>query len=174
MVFAVHKYADKQMVYCKSHYPFSGNFWLRRKLIEEGRRFDSTIEWHPKNRICATETAFFKSLTEAGYEIVYCPEVIIGHKITDEQLTVKNLFKRAYSCGRGIAHIRTFCGNEILTKNPTLWYLIRYAAISKSCLKFANAILPLAFDKPEAAMYAMQWLGFNMELINMAKNKPML
>jgi len=131
--------------------------------------FDTKVEWHPKNRIMATETVFFRDLVEDGYRIVYCPEAIVGHKINTEQLTVKSILKRSYSCGRGLAHIRSFCRAEMLKNSPLLWYAMRYGAITKLGIKFTGTLLPLALERPQEAMYVMQWLGYNMELLNLAK-----
>lgn len=167
--YAAHDYKKIQALYEKEHYPSSGNFWVRRKLLAEGVRFDNSIEWHPKNRIMATETTFFRNLVEQGYRIVHCPEAVVGHKITTEQLSVSNLLKRSYSWGRGIAHIRPFYRPEMLNKNPLLWHTIRYAAITKLGFKLTASMVPLVFDKPQAAMYAMQWLGYNKELLNLAE-----
>ncbi len=165
--FAVQDYSQHECVYEKKDYPFSPNFWVRRKVLEN-KLFNEKIEWHPKNRIMATETTFFKDLVEDGYRIVYCPKAVVGHKINPDQLTIKSILKRSYSCGRGLAYIRTFCKSEMLNDSPLLWYAIRYAAITRLGIKLTGAILPLAFEKPQSAIYAMQWLGYNIELLNLA------
>ncbi|OHB49248.1 MAG: hypothetical protein A2Y10_03215 [Planctomycetes bacterium GWF2_41_51] len=167
--FAVHNYKEHQCIYEINEYPFSPNFWVRRSIFKDVKMFDNKIEWHPKNRIMATETVFFRDVVAKGHRIVYCPEAVVGHKINAEQLTVKNILKRSYSCGRGIAHIRSFCKSEMLNKTPLLWYAIRYAAISKLSLQLTGSLLPLAFDKPKQAINALQWLGYNMELLNLAE-----
>lgn len=169
--FAVHNYKNEQCVYEKNDYPFSPNFWVRRKVFDNKKMFDEKVEWHPKNRIMATETVFFRDLINDGYRIVYCPQAIVGHKINADQLTIKSILKRSYSCGRGLAHIRSFCGAETFIKKPLLWYTMRYAAITKLSLQLTGAMLPLAFEKPKTAMYAMQWLGYNMELLNLAEQR---
>jgi glycosyltransferase involved in cell wall biosynthesis len=167
--FAVHNYKDKQCVYEKQDYPFSPNFWVRRKIFSNKKMFDNKIEWHPKNQIMATETMFFKELVEDGYRIVYCPEAVVGHKIRPEQLTVKSILKRSYSCGRGTAYLRSFCRSDLLQKNPLLWYTMRYGAIAKLGMKLGMGILPAVFEKPQTAMYAMEWLGYNIELLRLAE-----
>ncbi|OQA02586.1 MAG: hypothetical protein BWY69_00991 [Planctomycetes bacterium ADurb.Bin401] len=166
----MHNYRAHQCVYEVNDYPFSPNFWIRRSIFKDFQKFDNRIEWHPKNRIMATETVFFRDLVAKGYRIVYCPEAVVGHKINPEQLTLMNILKRSYSCGRGLAHIRTFCKSDMLKKTPLLWYTMRYAAISKVGLKLTGSILPLAFDDPRKSIEAFQWLGYNMELLNLAKN----
>lgn len=168
--FAVHDYKEHQCVYEINDYPFSPNFWVRRSIFKDFQKFDNKIEWHPKNRIMATETVFFRDLVAKGHRIVYCPEAVVGHKINPEQLTLMNILKRSYSCGRGLAHIRSFCRSDMLKKTPLLWYAMRYAAISKIGLKLTGSFLPLAFDNPRQSIEAFQWLGYNMELLNLAQN----
>jgi glycosyltransferase involved in cell wall biosynthesis len=167
--FAVHNYKNHQCVYEKNDYPFSPNFWVRRNIFKNNKMFDNKIEWHPKNRIMATETVFFRDLVQDGYRIVYCPEAVVGHKIQAGQLTVKSILKRSYSCGRGLAHIRSFCKAEMLKEKPLLWYANRMGAIAKMGLKLTGSMIPLAFEKPQSAMYAMQWLGYNVELLRIAE-----
>ncbi|MEN6384985.1 MAG: glycosyltransferase [Phycisphaerales bacterium] len=166
--FAVHNYKTHQCVYEKNDYPFSPNFWVKRDVFNNNRMFDNRIEWHPKNRIMATETVFFRDLVNEGYRIVYCPESVVGHKIKPEQLKIGSILERSYSCGRGLAHIRSFCKPDMLKQKPVLWYTMRFGALAKIGIKFTGSLLHLAFEKPQPAMYAMQWLGYNIELLRLA------
>ncbi len=168
--FALHEYDHSETLYAVEKYPSSGNMWFRRSIFDDGSRFDEAIAWHPKNRIMATETIFLKRLVEQGQRIVHCPEVVVSHKITAREITLVHLLKRAYSWGRGMTYIRGVCRKETLNKNPVYWYCIRLAALMRICLKLAIAMPALAIQKPKAAVYAMQWLGFNIEQISMVSS----
>ena len=89
LCFAEHNYAESECVYAPRQYPFSGNFWVRRDLLANGRRFDESIAWHPKNHILATETTFLQQLSEEGHSMLYSPDAVLGHRISPEQLSLK-------------------------------------------------------------------------------------
>jgi glycosyltransferase involved in cell wall biosynthesis len=168
--YASHDYKELECEYEKDHYPSSGNFWVRRTVFEDVKNFDSTIEWQPKKKIMASETLFLKRLVEKGHRIWHCPEAIVGHKITAEQISLFNPVLRAYSWGRGMAYIRPLCRENLYNKNRFLWRCIRYGAIGKLCIKITTALPPLFFKNPQKIMYAMQWLGYNVELLNISGN----
>jgi glycosyltransferase involved in cell wall biosynthesis len=166
--FAYHDYADHEAPYAAEMYPSSGNLWTRRRALSNGIRFDESIEWHPGNRIMATETIFLKHLIENGRRVMHCPEAIVGHKITAEQVSLLYVLKRAYSWGRGMAHIRGLCRKRTLRRNRTWWYCMRYGAIARLGVKLATSMTAMAVGRPRSAMHAMQWLGFNVEQLRLA------
>jgi glycosyltransferase involved in cell wall biosynthesis len=166
--FAAHDYADHEELYESDRYPSSGNFWVRRSLMDEGYRFDEAVEWSPTNRIMGTETIFLRHLVKNGQRVVHCPSAVVGHKITTEQVTLANLLKRAYSWGRGMAYLREFCRGKMLQETPWLWYFLRVAAIIRDSLMLAVSMVALAWGRPQRAISAMQWLGFNVELMGLA------
>ena len=167
--FAASEYANSECLYARNQYPSSGNFWVRREIITNGRRFDESIEWHPKNRIMATETTFLRGLSQDGYRMFYTPEAVIGHKITAEQLSLAYLIKRAYSWGRGAAHIQPLCRRALLDRHPGLWQLIRIGAIARLTFNMAVSVVPTVLKKPQKSIQAMQWIGYNIESIRIAK-----
>jgi hypothetical protein len=112
---------------------------------------------------------FLRKLREEGHKILYCPGAVVGHKVGTEQLTSEYLIKRAYSWGRGMAHIRPLCREELFERKPVLWRFIRVGAIMRDSFNMAKALVPLALNNPVNAMYAMQWMGYNVELMNIAK-----
>lgn len=168
LCFAEHNYAESECVYAPGQYPFSGNFWVRRDLLADGRRFDESIAWHPKNRILATETMFLQQLLEEGHSILYSHNAVLGHRISPEQLSLIYLIKRAYYRGRGIAHTWPLCRQAMLDKHPVLWRFIRVGAIVRLTFSLLTSLAALILKKPEKAMQTMQWIGYNVESMRMA------
>jgi glucosyl-dolichyl phosphate glucuronosyltransferase len=166
--FAYHDYSETECLYAAGSYPSSGNLWMRRDVFADGTTFDESVAWHPRNRIMATETIFLKGLAERGYRMVHCPESQVGHVITSEQISLRCLLRRAYSWGRGTAHVRGLCRKQTLDAHPVWWYCIRFAAIGRESVELVASMSTLAFGEPGWAMYAMQWLGFNVEQLNLA------
>ena len=169
LCFAEHNYAESECVYAPGQYPFSGNFWVRRDLLANGRRFDESIAWHPKNRILATETTFLQQLSEEGHGMLYTPDAVLGHRISPEQLSLKYIIKRAFQRGRGIAHAQPLCRLALLNEHPVLWRFIRVAAIARLTFSLLTSLAALILKKPERAMQTMRWIGYNVESLNIAK-----
>jgi glucosyl-dolichyl phosphate glucuronosyltransferase len=166
--FAYHEYSQDERLYEDGKYPSSGNLWFRGTVFADGTRFAESVAWHPRNRIMATETIFLKGLAEKGYKMVHCPDSVVGHVITADQMSLSCLLKRAYSWGRGTAHVRGLCRRETLDSHPVWWYFLRYAAVGRMTMELAASMSSLVFGEPRWAMYAMQWLGFNREQIRLA------
>ena len=169
LCFAEHNYAESECVYAPGQYPFSGNFWVRRDLLANGRRFDESIAWHPKNRILATETTFLQQLSEEGHGMLYTPDAVLGHRISPEQLSLKYIIKRAFQRGRGIAHAQPLCRLALLNEHPVLWRFIRVAVIVRLTFSLLTSLAALILKKPERAMQTMRWIGYNVESLNIAK-----
>lgn len=167
--FAAHEYADSECIYARNQYPSSANFWIRRHVLGNGRRFDESVAWHPGNRIMATETVFLRRFSEEGHGMVYTPRAVVGHKITPEQLSLEYLIKRAYSWGRGVAHIQPPCRRVLLDRHPAFWRLIRIGAVVRLSLRMTASLVPLILKKPQGTIQAMQWIGYNVESLRIAK-----
>lgn len=169
--FAEHDYAESECEYAWGDYPFSGNFWVRRGVLAGGRKFDEAVAWQPRNRILATEAMFFQRLLRDGYVFLYSPKAVVGHRIMLEQLSLIYLLKRAYSGGRGVAHMQPLYRLRLLEEHPVLWRLIRMGAIGRLAFSMGVSLILLALQRPEKAMYAMRWIGYNVESLNIVNSR---
>lgn len=102
--FTYHDYSNQDCVYEKDRFPCGPNFWVRREVFSNGRRFDETVGPHPTRRTLSDETLFLMALQNDGYRAVYSPQPVVGHRIHSEVLTVKGIYRRAYHLGRGLFH----------------------------------------------------------------------
>ncbi len=171
LAFAEHDYAESECEYISSlnEHPFSGNFWVRREVFDGGRRFDDSIAWHPGNRILATETAFFQELSNEGFKFFYCPDAVVGHRVMPQQMTLLYLIKRAHSSGRGIAHMQPLCRGSLFNKHPIFWRFIRVGAVVRLGFSGAISLVPLVMQKPKQMIYAVRWIGYNVESLSIAE-----
>jgi len=101
--------------------------------------------------------------------MLYSPDAVLGHRISPEQLSLKYIIKRAFQRGRGIAHTQPLCRRALLNEHPVLWRLVRVGAIARLAFPLAMSLVTLALKKPEKAMQTMQWIGYNVESLNIAK-----
>ena len=116
-----------------------------------------------------SETSFLKHLTEEGYGIVYSPAAVVGHRIKAEQISILRILRRAYRHGRSIPRMRPLCRRALLDKYPLLWRLIRTGAIVRLLFPLMRSLVPLALKKPAKTIQTMQWIGYNVESLNIAK-----
>ncbi len=172
LAFGLHDRGDEEEIYGANNFPFGANFWVRREVITSGCMcFDENVAWHPKNRILGTETIFLRLLADKGYDMIYCPGSIVGHRIRPKQISKSYLLARAYAFGRGKARLRPLCRADLFYKHSNLWYIIRVMAIVKIVFRFVLLLVPLVVGRPLRATYAIQWIGYNMESIRIAKEK---
>ena len=105
VAFSHHHYSDQECLYGDGLTPFGPNFWVRREVFDNGRRFNEAIGPRPTNRMMGSETSFLMTLLKEGYEIVYSPTVVVGHRIQRRLIGFYPVCRRAYRLGRGEAHI---------------------------------------------------------------------
>jgi len=175
--FAHHDYSNDECVYAHGITPFGPNYWVRREIFDNGRRFDGQVGPRPTNRISGSETSFLVALLKDGYEIVYSPTVTVAHRIQSEMLKVSSIYRRAYRWGRGQAHIFDLPTQSLLTKcwpklneNPLAWRLYRIASIVLYAFKaFASFIFSNKTQRPLNVVKKMEMLGYRVEAMRLAK-----
>ena len=168
LAFAEHDYGQSECIYTAGAYPFSGNFWVRRRILANAIKFDESIGWRPGNRILATETSLLRKLADKGERFLYSPGAVVGHRVTSEQLSLKYLMSRAYSRGRGLAHLQQLCRKDLFQRHPLLWRFVRAGAIGRLGFSLGISSVPLVFNRPEKATLAMRRIGYNIESLKLA------
>ncbi len=129
--YAYHDLGDDICIYnskTSPHEPFGPNFWLRKEVFKSGILFDRRIG--PTNsistRIMGEDTVFLRQLQAENYQILYCPEAIVNHVITAEQMTMKYLKERAKTSGMSRALESSFKLPGLYVKSKVIWLLLRY------------------------------------------------
>ena len=168
--FALHDLSPTECLYDPQKIPFGPNYWLRRSVIEAGFRFNEAIGPHPSNRILGDEAVFLRSLRAAGYEVVYSPHAVVGHRIQPDVLTARGIRQRAFTLGRGIPHARGLPRRELLERRPWAWRLIRSAALLRDRLRVAlTALWPTEDGRVMRGIHAMRDLGYQTECLRLAR-----
>jgi glycosyltransferase involved in cell wall biosynthesis len=170
IAFAYHNYSDRECTYNDGSHPFGPNFWVRRKVFEDGRRFNEAVGPHPTNRIMGSETSFLFALLKDGYEIVYSPTVVVGHRIQPETLRSYEICKRFYRCGRAAPYLYGLPRQALLKSHPAAWRLYRCGAIMWNSFK---VVLAASFSSKEARLVncapRIRKLGLQIESMRLAK-----
>jgi len=168
--FSEHDFGPVDRPYAPGCYPFGGNFWLRRELFESGRTFRAEMGPMKDKRIMGSETSFLRPLAEEGEKMVYCPEVVVEHRIKTSDGHFRTLRKRAYSLGRGIAQMSGLHHKHLYIERPRLWHLRQAlkALIGTSKLAWAYC-RPTQAGRIEAVCRAYAYLGHLVETYNLTK-----
>jgi L-malate glycosyltransferase len=141
LAFGYHNYSDNECIYAGTKLPFGANYWVKREVFDNGRRFNEVIGPQPTNRMMGGETSFLNSLLKDGYQIVCSPTVVVGHRIQSKVLKLSSIYQRAYSLGRGETHIQGLPSLKLLKKSVVAWRLYRNGAIIFNGLKVLTAFL---------------------------------
>lgn len=166
MTYGIHDCGDAEVYYgdhTKLKEPFGPNFWLRKSVFAHGLRFNEHIGPRPKDRIMGGESSFLKGLADDGYKMVYSPASIIGHCISDQQITKEYLLKRVATKGRSNAVLSSeFKNTKMYTRSKLLWYLCRYYSLIKHVLrKYASFIMRDETAAIQKRLDAELWIAYN-------------
>ena len=166
---AAHDYGDVERPYDHRTTPYGPNFWVRREVFDNGRRFNESIGPRPKNRIMGSETYFLNELSADGYQIMYSPYSVVGHRIARELISSSAIRKRAFRWGRSGPRFDGLCRPELFSRHPVLWRLLRGACLSRGLLRFIISQLHFSKDgRLIASIDPMRDIGYNYEAFRLA------
>lgn len=163
---------QSQCPYPPGGHPTGANFWIRRDVFAGGRRYDESIGPRPgKSFIMGSEASFLLQLAADGYSAMYIPNIVVGHRVHPELLSVAGIRKRAYRCGRGYPHLQGLPRETLLNKHPVLWWFVRIGALARCATKYALAMMSLSPDQRVIQrVLATMWIAYNIESLKIANN----
>ena len=90
------------------HFPatktWGPNMMVRRRVFDQGLRFNPKIGPNGSNYVMGSESDFLKRARTAGCTEVYVPSSLVYHQIRPEQVTSSWLYGRAFRLGRMIPY----------------------------------------------------------------------
>ena len=106
------------------------NMAIKKSIFSSGIRFNEKVGPNGNDYIMGSETEFLTRLEILNYHAKYLADVIVGHQIRDEQLTLHWLKKRAFRHGKGDAYYNTsnkkYSENLITIFNVPRYILVEY------------------------------------------------
>jgi glycosyltransferase involved in cell wall biosynthesis len=97
-VFSVMDWGSQDLPVKSSTSFFSGNhFWFRSRVLANRRRFPDVL---------ATEAAFMLMLNEDGFQGLYGPDAVTGHRVQKELLDPAHVLARALKIGAALSEVR--------------------------------------------------------------------
>lgn len=150
-------------------YPFGPNYWVRKNVFANGRRFDTRLGPRPSRRIMGDETRLLMDLRNEGYQTIYVPTAHLEHCIEERALSLQWMKHRAYAMGRTGVHLSQALGTKPVARS-TAWYARRYLALTYHGLLSAFAHLTIRQDLRARRIIDSQWrMGWTRELIALAR-----
>jgi len=80
------------------------NMMVRRRVFDQGLRFNPGIGPAGTNYVMGSETDFLLRASDSGHTAVYVPSALVYHQIRPEQLTHSWICGRAFRVGRGLVY----------------------------------------------------------------------
>lgn len=159
--FTYHTYPEGEYSLDNSKHPSGPNFWVRKKVFEDGNYYDESIG--PDNTekyAMGSEASFLISLKKRGYKILHSKKVIVGHRIRKDQFSFVYIKKRAKRWGKGIPHLSGISHKDLFNKNIFFWYILRLFSFIKWILYYISSFV--LFDK-NLRINSIIWLYYNLE-----------
>ena len=170
-VYAVQSWAHSVLDYGEHDHRFeadewpSGNmFWIRRRVLEQGFRFDESLNPHYS---IGVDAEFLLRLAEAGMTGVAGPDAVAGHRVQEGLLDVAHIRSRAIRMGRALARIRldkpnTLRQARLLRDRPLTFRLATAANLVRGTASYL-----FAYTKPDHDARIVRQL---VALLGMANN----
>jgi len=162
-------YGDSEKQFPHNRFPAGANFWVRREILMNGRRFEELFGPRPKSPIMGSETSFARKLSKDGYKILYSPHAVVGHYIQPDMLEVSSVRKRVYRAGRTSPYLWGLKPKALYEKHQILWWLYRVLALIKNIFVYIIAMLSYSRDKRIIrSLKALRGIAYNIESLKIA------
>jgi len=132
--------SEKECLYSQKNAPCGANMWVRKKIFNNGSRFNVSIGPSPGIYITGSETSFLYRLQKEGYNSIFSAYPAVGHRIQRELLSHAKIRRRAISMGRGSVRTWGLCYNELLHRSALLWCGLRFGSLVWAVLRYLNPI----------------------------------
>jgi glycosyltransferase involved in cell wall biosynthesis len=109
--------------------PPGPNYWMRREIFDSGRRYDESVGPHPTIERRGTEMSMLLKLKNEGYEIIYCPDAWIKHRVQDELKKPGKIRRKAWANGLQFPRTTGLYKPDLLGKHPYIWLLRRIVVL---------------------------------------------
>jgi glycosyltransferase involved in cell wall biosynthesis len=90
---------EKVHVFPANKFPIGANMGIRRKVIEQVGMFNTELGRTGDNLLAGEEKDLFNRIREAGYEILYFPNIGVKHCIPSRRTTYEFVERLAYGVG---------------------------------------------------------------------------
>jgi GT2 family glycosyltransferase len=139
--FSQHAYADQEVYYRPPACPFGPNFWVRKSVFETIPFFDETIGPRPESRIMGSETSMLMQLQRQGFQMLYCPDAKVCHRIAPKNCNLGRLRRRGFTFGRSEIKLFGLHRSQLYRRSRVLWAVVLALDSCYTGLRYAYGLL---------------------------------
>jgi hypothetical protein len=107
-------------------------------------------------------------LRVAGYEFIFSPHPIVGHRIQHELISPVGIRRRVINEGRGSARIYGLCHEKLLQRSVLSWCSLRFGSLLWSVVRYLNPLNYITGSRGYASrLEALCDIAYNIESFRM-------
>ncbi len=127
--------------------PPGPNYWIRREIFDSGRRYDESVGPHPTIERRGTEMSMLLKLKNEGYEIIYCPDAWVKHRLQDQLKEPGKIRRKAWANGLQFPRTTGLYKPDLLNRHPFYWLFRRFSALLFAVLRLVISQLHISSHK---------------------------
>lgn len=85
---------------------YGPNMAVRRNVFDTGLKFDEAIGPNGDNYVMGDETDFMMRAERSGFSAWFEPDIVVQHKVNENQLTAQWIRRRAFIAGRTMVYLQ--------------------------------------------------------------------
>lgn len=164
--------SENECLYPLNHAPCGANMWVRKPVFNEGYRFDGTFGRNTRNNTTGDETSFLHMLRQKGYELVYSPYPVVGHRIQKQLLSPSEIKRRVISQAKGGVRIYGLPRENLLQKHTFLWFNLRLWSLIFAIMRYISPINYIKGYRGYAArLEALCDIAYNVESFRIFRDR---
>lgn len=169
-LFSAHEHGTGDRPYENGLLPSGANTFMKSELCAE-HRFDESLG-PGKAFGTGEDIRYIDELMRKGHEALYIGAVEVGHQIEPLQLTEKDVTRRAFRYGRGIAYRTPLPRESLYQRHPNLWLTLRLISIARHGISAFVLSVPIPSDtRFLLRIRALMDLGINVGQFALAAHK---
>lgn len=163
VVLCAHDLGDEEVEYVNT-LPFGANFWVRKCVFADDRRYDESVGPRPGSYRMGSETLFLRGLVAGGFGVLYIPEAVVGHHTQRTLLSEKGMVGRYIKSGRGLVPVRGINRQHLHSRYRIIWIIRTIAAIVLSHWRIQFfRFTDFGSSREERIALAARCLGYDLE-----------
>jgi len=177
--YSTHAVSDRDMLYNTDdtgiigEYPCGSNIWVRRRVVQEGFRFQDALgQGHPSG-LSGEDGEFVNSIVRSGKKALYCATAVVKHQCKPEVLTKHGVQARIYGMGRACCYRQESLRTTSARSGPLLWAMARSASVVRwGIAASVFCCLGVVHDGFFIKSVSSVWmLGYNLEGLKIAAKR---
>lgn len=111
-----------------------------------------------------SETTFLMRLQQEDYRMVWCPDVVVEHRVCRQELVPEKIIRRGFSFGRGKIYCSGIARSKLFTASPRLWFVCEVILLVGAMFRYLlNYLRVNSARRIHGTIGASRAIGFHLE-----------